>query len=108
MAALKRFEIDVADDQLLCSSKETGSNKTSRRTQIEARFNVLVYVGDNLRDFDERFRHDDTKGIAGRFSVVDELESKFGIDWVILTNPMYGEWNKVFSNSEKDVDLLYE
>jgi 5'-nucleotidase (lipoprotein e(P4) family) len=108
MSALKRFGIEVPDDQLLCATKETGSNKTSRRAQIESKFNVLIYVGDNLRDFDDRFRYDPKLGPDGRTAVVEELESKFGIDWVILPNPVYGEWNKAFSNTEQDVDLLYK
>jgi predicted secreted acid phosphatase len=67
----------------------------------------LLYVGDNLRDFDERFRFGES-GIDGRSNVVDELSHQFGSKWIILPNPSYGEWTKAFKNSPEDVNLLYK
>jgi 5'-nucleotidase (lipoprotein e(P4) family) len=103
MQVLQRLEIEVPEDQLLCASATTGTNKTSRREQIAAKFEVLLYVGDNLRDFDEQFRFDEKLGAAGRDAVVERLSEKFGIEWIILPNPIYGEWTKVFRN---DLQLL--
>lgn len=107
MKALERLGVALPEEQLLCADMTTGSNKTSRRDTIEAKFDVLLYVGDNLRDFDERFRFGES-GAAGRFNALEELEGKFGVEWVILPNPAYGEWTKVFSNSPADADLLYK
>jgi 5'-nucleotidase (lipoprotein e(P4) family) len=107
MKVLDRLGVAVPDEQLLCADMSTGSNKTSRRHSIEAKFDILLYVGDNLRDFDERFRFGEA-GTLGRFSTLDELEGKFGVEWVILPNPAYGEWTKAFSNSPADADLLYK
>jgi 5'-nucleotidase (lipoprotein e(P4) family) len=107
MKALDRLGVAVPEEQLLCADMTTGSNKTSRRDTIEAKFDVLLYVGDNLRDFDERFRFGES-GAAGRFNALDELEGKFGVEWVILPNPAYGEWTKAFSNSPADADLLFK
>ncbi len=106
MSALRRHGIDVPEDQLLCADEKTGSNKTTRRQQAMDKFDVLLIIGDNLRDFDDAFRYDKTTGIDGRKQTVDSTAAKFGGDWIIIPNPAYGEWNKAFLNSESDKNLL--
>ncbi len=106
LEALGRLGISVPADQLLCSSEATGTNKTKRRESVEARFNVLVYIGDNLRDFDEVFRYNEQAGIDGRKKLVDERAEKFGRDWIILPNPAYGEWLKPLGRGEADANQL--
>lgn len=108
MAILKRFDIAVPENQLLCADNKTGSNKSSRRVDIESRFEVLLYIGDNLRDFDERFRFDPVTGMEGRAKAVDEHSDKFGIDWIILPNPSYGEWMRATKGNPEDANLLYK
>jgi 5'-nucleotidase (lipoprotein e(P4) family) len=105
---LERFEISVPENQILLADNQTGSDKTSRRAQVEQSFDVVLYLGDNLRDFDERFKFHAASGMDGRNQVVDELSNKFGIEWIILPNPSYGEWTKAFRNDVGDVDLLYK
>lgn len=105
---LDRFEISVPESQILLADDQTGSDKTSRRARVEQSFDVVLYLGDNLRDFDERFKFNAASGIEGRNRVVDELSSKFGIEWIILPNPSYGEWTKALRNDMGDVDLLYK
>lgn len=103
-AVLKRLEIDVPDEQLLLSTKS--SDKTDRRATVRDKFDVLLWVGDNLRDFDEAFKYDKEKGLDGRKMAVDERKAKFGADWIILPNIAYGEWTKAFAGGPEDVDLL--
>jgi 5'-nucleotidase (lipoprotein e(P4) family) len=105
---LERFEISVPENQILLADNQTGSDKTSRRAQVEQSFDVVLYLGDNLRDFDERFKFNAASGIDGRNQVVDELSNKFGIEWIILPNPSYGEWTKGLRNDAGDLDLLYK
>src|SRR5438067_3740708 len=52
--ALNGLNTDGLDERLLL--KDNGSDKTGRRAQAEQRFRVLLYFGDNLRDFDEAFK----------------------------------------------------
>lgn len=106
--ALKRLDIEVPESQILLADSSTGSDKTSRRSRVQENFEVILYLGDNLRDFDERFKYDSAQGIEGRNRVVDELSDRFGIDWILLPNPSYGEWTKVLKNTVEDVDLLYK
>jgi acid phosphatase len=118
--ALKRLMIDVPDDVLLCAT--TTSDKSARRKAVEARYTVLLYLGDNLRDFfegDFKSTVDNLKhgpkttelgklrsAIAARAAAVDRCEDLFGREWIILPNPAYGEWGKVLNNGAADRDLL--
>ncbi len=110
MDILKRLEIDVAEDLLLCANADTKSNKDSRRAKIRERFDVLLLIGDNLRDFDDVFKYNGSngpaKGIDDRFATVESHRNRFGVDWVLLPNPAYGEWNKALGNGKSDANLL--
>ncbi|OWK43928.1 5'-nucleotidase, lipoprotein e(P4) family [Fimbriiglobus ruber] len=102
--ALARLEIDVPDDQLLLVT--TTSDKTARRATAATKFDVFLYLGDNLRDFDEMFKYDAQAGIPGRKAAVDKTRTKFGTDWIIFPNPAYGEWTKPFDKGEGDTSFL--
>ena len=106
MAALKRHGIEVPDELLLCANATTGSNKNSRRDQVRAKYHVILWVGDNLRDFDDVFRFDKEAGIEGRKKLVDDHHDRFGADWIMLPNPAYGEWTKPFQQNESDLQFL--
>jgi 5'-nucleotidase (lipoprotein e(P4) family) len=106
LAALERLGIPVPPDQLLCANETTGTNKTTRRATAEARFEVMLYLGDNLRDFDEAFRFSEDAGIENRKRLVDTLGGKLGREWIILPNPAYGEWLKPLGRGEADANQL--
>ncbi len=104
------------------ATEATGTNKDSRRKDAFGAYDVVMLVGDNLRDFDDKpFRSavDNTKpagktddaaaldaAIDARFKAVDETRAKFGTTWIILPNPAYGEWTKVLGNGAKDAERL--
>ena len=64
-----------------------------------------MYFGDNLRDFSEDFAaerlpKDASAGarlsaIQNRKDKVDEAAAHWGVDWFVLPNPTYGEWEKL-------------
>lgn len=90
------------NDRLYLSTKT--SDKTERRRLVNDKYTVLMYLGDNLRDFDEEFRapkvnQNDVsalkKAIAERNAKVDGQREKFGAEWFVLPNPAYGEWMKL-------------
>jgi Predicted secreted acid phosphatase len=104
IAALKHVGLSTEniEDRLLL--KEGTSDKTARRAQAAERYQVLMLVGDNLRDFSEAFaaprlEASDAAGqiraIAARAQAVDKHRYRFGTDWFILPNPVYGEWERV-------------
>jgi acid phosphatase len=110
MEILRRMGIEVPEKWLLAADAETKSNKDSRRAKVREHFDVLLLVGDNLRDFEDFFKYDGSsgegKGIDDRKQVVDSNRQRFGVEWVILPNPAYGEWNKPLGKGPQDADLL--
>ena len=105
----------VGDDFL---KLRTGTgDKTERFNQVTAQgYKVLLYVGDNLRDFDNnlKFRplQNDTDqelngAINDRKAAVDKVRDKLGTDWIILPNSSYGEWLMgPLSRGLRDLDRL--
>jgi 5'-nucleotidase (lipoprotein e(P4) family) len=120
LSALELLGVEVANDNLL--GLTDGTDKSQRRAEVESRYTVLLYIGDNLRDFHEGdFRSTIDNGRPGkgtddrtrlraaiekRAFAVDRCADLFGREWIILPNPAYGEWAKVLGLGEKDKDLL--
>ena len=65
------------------------SSKEIRRNSIGEKYDILLLIGDNLADFDEVF---DIRGEDLGFGAVKSNEKRFGTDFIILPNPMYGPW----------------
>ena len=113
-ATLARLGLPAAGDDLLKLFTKT-TDKTQRRAEAEKAYRVLLYVGDNLRDFDEEFRFGDLsklegaeldKAIRARRDKVDARAADWGGKWVVLPNPAYGEWTKPLGRSKADFDRL--
>src|SRR5215468_766065 len=90
--------------------KTTTSDKTERRKIAEGRFNPLIYFGDNLRDFSEEFKapqlasNDEAgqkKAITERADRVRRANYRWGNDWFILPNPVYGEWQRLCGDNPR-------
>jgi acid phosphatase len=110
---LKRLEIDVPEDCVKLLKDEKNSDKTGRRDEVRQAYKVLLFLGDNLRDFDEQFKYRAPQpggavanSIKERKDDVDKTRDRWGSVWIILPNPAYGEWTKPFSQSAKDLDWL--
>jgi 5'-nucleotidase (lipoprotein e(P4) family) len=74
----------------------TTSSKESRRQKVAKRYRIALLVGDNLNDFNDNFAG---KSIAERAAEVDRERAEFGVRYIILPNPMYGDWeNAVYEN----------
>jgi len=71
--------------------KTVTSNKTERRSVVSAQVEVLVYLGDNLRDYSEIFgKRGEDMGTRVVMENKDDLLNNF----VVFPNPTYGEWEK--------------
>jgi 5'-nucleotidase (lipoprotein e(P4) family) len=113
--AIAKLGIPFGAKDILLLSKET-SDKTARRAEVEKKHTVLLYVGDNLRDFDDAFRFakfddkstpaDRDSRIAARKMLVDKSKDVWGSKWIILPNPCYGEWTKPLGFGLADLDRL--
>jgi 5'-nucleotidase (lipoprotein e(P4) family) len=76
--------------------KETTSEKEPRRNKIQKDYKIIMLLGDNLSDFSNVFDDNSTKR---RNVLADSLKADFGRKFIVLPNPMYGDW---------EVDGLYE
>ncbi|MBI4429022.1 MAG: 5'-nucleotidase, lipoprotein e(P4) family [Ignavibacteriales bacterium] len=77
----------ATDDHLLLMS--VASSKESRRNTIEKTHDIVLLMGDNLNDLANVF---EKKAVLDRFSEVDKVKEQFGNRFIVLPNPMYGEW----------------
>lgn len=83
----------VTDDRVLLREKD--SDKEPRRQIIRNDYRIVLLMGDNLNDFDSVFAG---KSVADRFAEVDKIKDKFGTQFIVLPNPMYGEWEGAVYN----------
>jgi 5'-nucleotidase (lipoprotein e(P4) family) len=85
-------------DSLHVILKRNISSKEIRRNSIEEKYDVVLLIGDNLADFDEVF---DIRGEDLGFGAVKSNERRFGTDFIVLPNPMYGPWiNSAIRNQD--------
>lgn len=76
------------EDQFML--KTTTSGKKERRAAVEEMgHSIVLLIGDNLGDFDEKWDQQDD-GKRGRISHANR--TRFGADFIILPNPIYGTW----------------
>jgi len=69
--------------------KETTSSKVERRALIEKDYEILLLVGDNLADHSGIY---EKRGSDNGFAAVDADRRLFGTRYIVLPNPMYGNW----------------
>ena len=80
----------VDETSMLLKDKE--SKKTGRFEQVEkAGYEIVVFIGDNLDDFaftGETYH----KLNDARRAAVDKYKADFGVKYIVLPNPLYGNW----------------
>ncbi len=69
--------------------RQTTSDKTERREQIASLYKVILYLGDNMGDFDEIYRKGSSQYDS---SAVWKDSNLWGIRYIVMPNPMYGTW----------------
>lgn len=73
------------------------SSKVGRRASVAAEFRVLVMVGDDLHDF-----VDAEPSLGARRAALEEHAGKWGTEWFLLPNAMYGSWERTLTAGEDD------
>lgn len=82
---------------------EGNSDKTERRARIRATHEVVLLIGDQLRDFDERFK--DRSVNDGR-NMVDAMADSLSKYFVLLPNPMYGTYRDAIQGRGTEAEKL--
>ena len=75
------------------------SSKKERRKKVSSRYDILLFIGDNLDDFSEIF---ESRNNISEFTALKSFQNEFGSRFIILPNPMYGSWEKPFLGSENN------
>jgi acid phosphatase len=92
------INVDGIDGRMFLR-QDASSDKTQRRALAAQRFRVLMYFGDNLRDFSEDFKVVPGKTtVVSRARLVDEAAARLGAEWFVLPNPSYGEWERLLGD----------
>lgn len=73
---------------LLLRDGTPATRKTVQRTRAAAQHRILLVIGDDLGDFVEGAKSDREM----RRVLVDEHAGRWGRQWIVLPNPMYGSW----------------
>lgn len=94
---LQKFGFPNADAEHLLVKIVASSDKEPRRQKVLEKYNVLLLCGDNLSDFSNVFYREgkDTK------QHVDAVQQLFGKKFIVLPNPMYGDWEKPLYKGNK-------
>jgi acid phosphatase len=98
------------DKQLLLLKEGVPSDKSARRKVVEAEYHVLLYFGDSLLDFDKQFKPPalgpdaaaQNKAVEARKELVRKNAKHWGDDWIILPNPVYGDWTRLIGRRPLD------
>lgn len=85
---LEELKFPYADEQhLLLRTAE--SSKDNRRAKVANTHKIVLFMGDNLNDFSSMF---EKKSVTERFEATDKTADNYGVTWIVLPNPTYGEW----------------
>jgi acid phosphatase len=120
MDVLKALGVPPKDEdhlKLADPKVPNSSDKTARFNQVRDSYTVLLYLGDNLRDFDDQLGFGDISKvpdgeldgvIQARKAKVDNkaAHDRLGDDWIILPNPTYGEWKAPLGHGQSDFKRL--
>lgn len=76
--------------------KDWTSAKIERRKWIAGRYRILMMFGDDLNDF----LYAKNTTMSERDKMVTEHKDKWGYQWFVLPNPVYGSWEQALVNFE--------
>jgi acid phosphatase len=86
------FPLALDEDVILTRGEHEGwgSDKSSRRSYVAARYRVLLLIGDDLNDFVTVTR----SSAEERDRIATDHAAYWGRKWIILPNPTYGSWER--------------
>jgi 5'-nucleotidase (lipoprotein e(P4) family) len=97
---LRRWGFPQAEPEHVQLREDT-SDKTVRRESVASTHEILLLLGDNLGDFDELFQNLPPEERRRR---VEARAAEFGRRYVVLPNPMYGNWEGALYNYDWSLD----
>ncbi|MDH5674698.1 MAG: hypothetical protein OEZ06_21400 [Myxococcales bacterium] len=100
------FPLPEGRDVLLMRGEvdDSGSDKAERRRRVASSHRVLLLIGDNLGDF----LSGDLDDPSSRDRLYEAHRERFGRDWFMLPNAVYGSWQKGLPKQPQDALDLSE
>jgi acid phosphatase len=95
------------DLRLLLKNPEkskSASSKQERIKQVEAKYHVVAYLGDNLGDFPAapESPQEMVQRLAARRQYVESGSDLWGTRYFMLPNPVYGSWDQVLPKTAQE------
>jgi 5'-nucleotidase (lipoprotein e(P4) family) len=84
---LLKLKVPIKKENLFVRTKESG--KEARRSYVSKTHEIVLLIGDNLNDFSDIFEQ---KKLMDRDQMVVDQKEAFGRKWIVLPNPLYGDW----------------
>ncbi|HVI70702.1 MAG TPA: 5'-nucleotidase, lipoprotein e(P4) family [Pyrinomonadaceae bacterium] len=91
---------DVSEETVMIREQGTTASKEARRQNVRSAYRIVLLVGDNLNDFSDDFSG---KSIADRKAQVDREQSEFGSRFIVVPNPMYGDWESAIYGNQSNL-----
>lgn len=89
MKNLKALGFPQIDKKHMLLRTDTSKKQPRRNSITEMGYRTVLLMGDNLSDFDEAF---DGDTMTVRDQAVENNKDKFGDIFIVLPNPVYGNW----------------
>ncbi|WP_020559606.1 5'-nucleotidase, lipoprotein e(P4) family [Thiofilum flexile] len=97
LAQIKAAGLPFADEAHVTILRDT-SNKETRQKEIAEKFEVALFLGDNLNDFQRKYY---TKDVDERIKLMEEDKNQYGSKYIVFPNPTDGHWVRaIFGESE--------
>ena len=100
LANLRRLGYPVTADHLLVRGERPEwepRDKTPRRDYVASQHRVLLVIGDDLNDF----LNAHALTVEQRDARIRETAQRWGSDWLIVPNPVYGSWEDAITGEAK-------
>lgn len=94
---LEALGFPLAEDAEAVLTRGDNSDKGLRRSAIAREYRILLLIGDDARDFSSAFVN---QALPERNNFVARYAAYWGNRWIILPNPLYGDWEKVIFGEE--------
>jgi len=100
---LIQFGFPFVDDDHMLFKNDKNSSKETRRLVVAKDYKIILLCGDNLADFSAVF--DDRENVSF-IDTVNKYKTEFGKRFILLPNPMYGDWEKPFYGKQDSTSTI--
>jgi len=100
-ANLQAEGFPVKKENLLLKTNTSG--KEVRRQEVDKKHEIVILVGDNLTDFHKDF---DKTTTEERNALVKKWRAEFGTRYIVLPNPLYGDWERALPHTKDRLEHL--